>query len=142
MTLATRARLLCLGLVVCAQSMAAPAGGPIYKNPNAALEARLDDLLSRMSLEEKVAQMQSVWDAKREVFDARLELDPKKMLQQYPDGIGQFARPSDATGPASPRVVPRRDVRGTIRLVNALQHFATEKTRLGIPVMFHEEGLH
>jgi beta-glucosidase len=142
MTLATRARALCLGLVACAQSIAAPAGGPIYKNPNAAIEARVDDLLSRMSLEEKVAQMQSVWDAKREVFDARLELDPKKMLRKYPDGIGQFARPSDATGPASPRVVPRRDVRGTIRLVNALQHYATEKTRLGIPLMFHEEGLH
>jgi beta-glucosidase len=142
MTLATRARLLSLGMLVCAQAIAAPAGSPIYKNPNAAIEARVDDLLSRMSLEEKVAQMQSVWDAKREVFDAKLELDPEKMLQKYPDGIGQFARPSDATGPSSPRVVPRRDVRATIRLVNALQHYATEKTRLGIPLMFHEEGLH
>jgi beta-glucosidase len=122
--------------------MAAPAGNPVYKNPDATVEARVDDLLSRMSLEEKVAQMQSVWDAKREVFDDKLQLDPKKMLQKYPDGIGQFARPSDATGPASPRVVPPRDVRGTIRLVNALQHYATEKTRLGIPLMFHEEGLH
>ncbi|HEV7358700.1 MAG TPA: glycoside hydrolase family 3 N-terminal domain-containing protein, partial [Steroidobacteraceae bacterium] len=142
MTLATRARLLSLGMLVCAQAVAAPAGSPIYKNPNAALEARVDDLLSRMSLEEKVAQMQSVWDAKREVFDGKLELDPKRMLQKYPDGIGQFARPSDATGPSSPRVVPRRDVRATIRLVNALQRYATEKTRLGIPLMFHEEGLH
>ena len=142
MTLVTSGRLLSLGLVVCAQAMGAPAGNPIYKYPNAAIEARVDDLLSRMTLEEKVAQMQSVWDAKREVFDAKLEFDPKKMLQKYPDGIGQFARPSDATGPASPRVVPRRDVRATIRLVNALQHYATEKTRLGIPLMFHEEGLH
>ena len=142
MTLATSARLLSLGMLVCAQALAAPPAKPAYKDPNAAIEARVDDLLARMSLEEKVAQMQSVWDAKREVFDARLELDPKKMLQRYPDGIGQFARPSDATGPASPRVVPGRDVRGTIRLVNALQHYATEKTRLGIPLMFHEEGLH
>ncbi|HTD74771.1 MAG TPA: glycoside hydrolase family 3 N-terminal domain-containing protein [Steroidobacteraceae bacterium] len=142
MTLAMRARLLSLGMLVCAQAIAAPAGSPTYKNPTAAIEARVDDLLSRMTLEEKVAQMQSVWDAKREVFDAKLELDPKKMLQKFPDGIGQFARPSDATGPASPRVVPRRDVRGTILLVNALQHYATEKTRLGIPLMFHEEGLH
>jgi beta-glucosidase len=142
MTLAMRTRLLSLGMLVCAQAPAAPAGSPVYKNPNAAIEARVDDLLSRMSLEEKVAQIQSIWDAKREVFDAKLEFDAKKMLQKYPDGIGQFARPSDATGPASPRVVPRRDVRATIRLVNALQHYATEKTRLGIPLMFHEEGLH
>ncbi len=142
MTPARSACLLSLGLVVCMHGNAAPTSGAAYKNSSAAIEARVDDLLSRMTLAEKVAQMQCVWDAKSEVFDARLELDPKKMLQKYPDGIGQFARPSDATGPASPRVVPRRDVRGTIRLVNALQHYATEKTRLGIPLMFHEEGLH
>ena len=119
----------------------APPGNPIYQNAGAAVEARVEDLLARMTLEEKVAQMQSIWDAKRELFDAKLELDPKKMLQQFPDGIGQFARPSDATGPASPRLIPGRDVRGTIRLVNALQHYA-KQTRLGIPIMFHEEGLH
>ena len=46
--------------------------------------------------------------------------------------------------PGRPRrgVVPGRDVRGTIRLVNALQHWAVEHTRLGIPILFHEEGLH
>ena len=102
----------------------------------------MEDLLARMTLEEKVAQMMSIWDAKAEVFDAKLEFDPAKMAQKYPDGIGQFARPSDATGPASPRVVPGRDVRGTIRLVNALQRYALAHTRLGIPILFHEEGLH
>ena len=66
----------------------------------------------------------------------------KRWQQKFPDGIGQFARPSDATGPVSPRLMPGRDVRGTIRLVNALQHYAIEHTRLGIPIMFHEEGLH
>ncbi|HME40360.1 MAG TPA: glycoside hydrolase family 3 N-terminal domain-containing protein [Steroidobacteraceae bacterium] len=121
---------------------AAAAPRAVYQDPAAPVEARVEDLLSRMSLEEKVAQMQSVWDEKSEVFDAQLELDPLKMAQKFPDGIGQFARPSDATGPKSPRVVPGRDVRGTIRLVNALQHYALEHTRLGIPIMFHEEGLH
>ena len=120
----------------------APPGNTSYKNAGASVEARVEDLLARMTLEEKVAQMQSIWDAKRDVFDAKLELDPKKMALKFPDGIGQFARPSDATGPASPRLVPGRDLRGTIRLVNALQHYATEHTRLGVPIMFHEEGLH
>ena len=129
--------------VLCANGVpAAPGAAPVYKDPHAAVEARVEDLLSRMTLEEKVAQMQSIWEAKSEVFDAKLEFDPKKMAQKFPDGIGQFARPSDATGPASPRVVPGRDLRGTIRLVNALQHYSTEHTRLGIPIMFHEEGLH
>jgi len=120
----------------------AASGHPTYKNAGASVEARVEDLLGRMTLEEKVAQMQSIWEDKRDVFDANFELDPKKMQTKFPDGIGQFARPSDAIGPASPRLVPGRDVRGTIRLVNALQHYATEHTRLGIPIMFHEEGLH
>jgi len=106
------------------------------------VEERVEDLLKRTTLEEKVAQMRSIWDAKSDVFDAKLEFDPAKMAKLYPDGIGQFARPSDATGPTSPRVLQGRDVRGTIRLVNALQHYALEHTRLGIPIQFHEEGLH
>ncbi|HEY2465854.1 MAG TPA: glycoside hydrolase family 3 N-terminal domain-containing protein [Steroidobacteraceae bacterium] len=130
------------GILAARPASAAPPGNPTYKDAAAGIEARVEDLLTRMSLEEKVAQMQSIWEDKREVFDARLELDPKKMALKFPDGIGQFARPSDATGPASPRLVPGRDLRGTIRLVNALQHYATEHTRLGIPIMFHEEGLH
>jgi beta-glucosidase len=129
------------GIFAASPAPAAPPGNPTYKNTGAGLEARVEDLLARMTLEEKVAQMQSIWDNKGALFDAKLELDPKKMALKYPDGIGQFARPSDATGPASPRLVPGRDLRGTIRLVNALQHYA-EHTRLGIPIMFHEEGLH
>jgi beta-glucosidase len=129
-------------IVVASAAHAASRSQAIYKNAALSVEARVEDLLARMTLEEKVAQMQSIWEDKRELFDANLELDPHKMAQKFPDGIGQFARPSDATGPASPRLVPGRDLRGTIRLVNALQHYAIEHTRLGIPIMFHEEGLH
>src|ERR1700690_3279039 len=129
------------GIPAESRAPAAP-GNASYKNAGAAVEARVEDLLARMTLEEKVAQMQSIWDNKRALFDAKLELDPKRMALEYPDGIGQFARPSDATGPASPRLMPGRDLHGTIRLVNALQHYALEHTRLGIPILFHEEGLH
>jgi beta-glucosidase len=123
------------------QAPAAPAPLP-YKDPNLTVEARVEDLLKRMTLEEKVAQMLCIWDQKTDIFDANLELDTRKLAAKYPDGVGQFARPSDATGPKSPRLVPGRDVRATVRLVNALQRFALRKTRLGIPIMFHEEGLH
>jgi beta-glucosidase len=126
-------------MVVQAESTAA---SPLYKNPTAPTAARVEDLLKRMTLAEKIVQITSVWDDKKTIFDTHGEFDATKMATAFPDGIGQFARPSDASGPVSPREVPGRDVRGTIRLVNALQHFAREHTRLGIPIIFHEEGLH
>jgi beta-glucosidase len=131
----------CLALLGQAHS-AAPTAAPLYKDPKQPVEARVEDLLSRMTLEEKVAQMLSIWENKAEVFDARMEFDPAKMATKYPNSVGTFARPSDATGPTSPRVARRRDVKATIRLVNALQKYATTHTRLGIPILFHEEGLH
>ncbi|MEY3833498.1 MAG: hypothetical protein RLZZ130_976 [Pseudomonadota bacterium] len=116
--------------------------GALYKNAEAPVDARVRDLLVKMTLEEKIAQIMTVWDAKAEVFDANGEFDAAKMSAKFPYGIGQFARPSDALGPASPRKVKGRDVRGTVRLVNALQKHATTQTRLGIPILMHEEGLH
>ncbi|MGC1521777.1 MAG: glycoside hydrolase family 3 N-terminal domain-containing protein [Steroidobacteraceae bacterium] len=145
MTSSTLGRLCSVAVVLCLSSRApatAAASTPVYKDAGAPVESRVEDLLARMTLDEKVAQMLSIWDAKRDIFDAKLEFDPDKMARAYPYGVGQFARPSDATGPASPRVVPGRDVRGTIRLVNALQKYAVSHTRLGIPILFHEEGLH
>src|SRR3546814_20158624 len=95
-----------------------------------------------MTLEEKVAQLEVVWTGKTAIFDANDQFDAVKMAKVHPDGIGGVARPSDAHGPISPRELPGRDVAQTIRLVHAMQKWATTKTRLGIPILFHEEGLH
>jgi beta-glucosidase len=118
------------------------AASPIYKDPTADLNARIDDLLGRMSVEEKVAQMLAIWEDKVQVFDKDLQFDAAKAAAKYPHGFGGFARPSDLRGAVSPRIARGRDARATVKLVNAIQHFALEKTRLGIPVWFHEEGLH
>jgi beta-glucosidase len=133
-----------LGACLCVAAAHAPAAPPAmpYQDPQLPVETRVEDLLHRMTLEEKVAQMRGIWEAKSTIFDARREFDAAKFARLFPDGIGQFARPSDAIGPTSPRLVPGRDVRATVRLVNALQRYATRHTRLGIPIMFHEEGLH
>ena len=119
-----------------------PAADTLYRDATAPAAARAEDLLARMTLEEKIVQLLAVWEDKTEIFDSALEVDPAKLKERYPNGLGQFSRPSDATGPVSPRVQPRRDVRETVELVNTLQKFAVEETRLGIPVFFHEEGLH
>jgi beta-glucosidase len=118
------------------------ASTPLYKDPTASVSARVEDLLARMTLEEKVAQMQCVWQGKVEVFDQNMQFDPVKAAVRYPNSFGGFARPQDRRGAVSPRVAHGRDPRATVQLVNAIQHFAMEKTRLGIPVWFHEEGLH
>ena len=119
-----------------------PGDDSLYRDPEAAPKARAADLLARMTLEEKIVQLLAVWDDKTEIFDSSLGLDPAKLKRRYPHGLGQLSRPSDATGPVSPRVLPRRDARQTVDLVNAVQKYAIEETRLGVPVFFHEEGLH
>ncbi len=129
-------------LALLAPGLLAAAAGPVYRDPAAAVNARVEDLLGRMSLEEKVAQMLAIWEGKVEIFDADLQFDAAKAAARYPDGFGGFSRPSDLRGAVSPRIARGRDARATVRLVNAIQHFAVEKTRLGIPVWFHEEGLH
>jgi len=115
---------------------------PLYKDPSAPIDARVNDLLKRMTLDEKVAQMLAVWTGKVQIFDDNLQFDEAKAKARYPYGIGQVTRPSDRKGPVSPRLARLRDARETVALVNAIQHWAINDTRLGIPVLFHEEGLH
>ncbi|UAJ10784.1 glycoside hydrolase family 3 N-terminal domain-containing protein [Glacieibacterium megasporae] len=134
-----------VGLILAA-SLALPANAaverPLYKDAHAPVAARVDDLLARMTLAEKVAQLVTVWEGKVKLLDTHQRLDPAARAMLYPDGIGGFARPSDAAGAVSPRVLAGRDVRSTIELVNDLQRDALTHTRLGIPILFHEEGLH
>jgi beta-glucosidase len=115
---------------------------PLYKDANAPVDARVEDLLARMTLEEKVAQVMAIWQQKPDIMDEKGEFDPAKFDAKFPNGIGQFTRPGDDKGPASPRVSKWRDIEGTVRLINAVQKHAAEKSRLGIPVLMHEEGLH
>ncbi|WP_379920676.1 glycoside hydrolase family 3 N-terminal domain-containing protein [Erythrobacter sp. R86502] len=111
---------------------------------NAALptEQRVEDLLARMTLDEKVAQIITIWDSKGQIQGEGDVFDPAKAAAKFPHGIGQIARPSDRAGPSSPRVVPRRNIEDSIQYVIDAQRWAMENTRLGIPVLFHEESLH
>ena len=119
-----------------------PNAPPIYTDASQPVEARIEDLLARMTLEEKVAQITTIWTGKTEVFDEAGNFDPAKAAALYPAGIGHFARPNDLAGATSPLEQPFRNERQTVELVNAIQKWAVEETRLGIPVLFHEEGLH
>lgn len=115
---------------------------PIYPDASQPIDARIDDLLARMTLEEKIGQITTVWTAKTEIFDENGNFDPAKASALYPSGIGHFARPNDLAGLTSPLEKPFRDERQTVELINAIQKWNAEQSRLGIPVLFHEEGLH
>ncbi len=110
---------------------------PVYKNSKAPSARRVQDLLSRMTLEEKAAQMLCIWQQKAETLvDGEGNFDLKKAKKSFRDGrgLGQVGRPSDAGGGKS--------ARGMAELTNAIQRFFLENSRLGIPVLFHEECLH
>ncbi|HEY1305454.1 MAG TPA: glycoside hydrolase family 3 N-terminal domain-containing protein [Vicinamibacterales bacterium] len=113
---------------------------PLYRQANAPVDARVADLLMRMSVEEKIAQLQGIWNSKREIEDAQGRFDPTKAKALIGSGIGEVARPSE---------IGRRDVGRAVRparehavFVNAVQKWLIENTRLAIPAMFHEEALH
>ncbi|MEJ0026254.1 MAG: glycoside hydrolase family 3 N-terminal domain-containing protein [Rhizomicrobium sp.] len=113
---------------------------PLYKNAAAPIPARVEDLLKRMTLEEKVAQIGTIWNNKDTILKPDGTFDPAKASAQLPYGIGQIARPGDLQG--TTRTGAARNTREATALVNDIQHWAVEQTRLGIPVFFHEEGLH
>ncbi len=117
---------------------------PVYKNPSASPANRVKDLLKRMTLEEKAAQMMCVWQEKNsKLLDQNGNFDFKKAKASFKKGhgIGQVGRPSDA---GSPPTEPwkGKNARGMAELTNAIQNFFAENSRLGIPVFFHEECLH
>ena len=110
---------------------------PRYRDSALPAALRVKDLLSRMTLEEKAAQMVCVWQKKADTLvDAEGNFDARKAAAAFGHGhgIGQVGRPSDAG--------KGKDPRSTAELTNAIQRFFVENSRLGIPVIFHEECLH
>jgi beta-glucosidase len=124
-------------LVLCSLVPAGAARGqtggprPDYLNPALPTGRRVDDLLARMTLEEKVAQMMCLWDAKRQITDGQGRFDPTRAPEWFRVGIGRIERPSEYHG-----------ARAEAEYTNAIQRWVKDHTRLGIPVIFHEEALH
>ena len=88
---------------------------------------RVADLLARMTLEEKVAQLGSAW-----VFQLAdgPDLATERAADLLRHGLGQVTRISGASSLGS---------RDAARLANAIQGYLLAETRLGIPAIVHEE---
>lgn len=116
---------------------------PVYRNPALPPAKRVKDLLARMTLEEKAAQMMCVWQKKAETLvdeEGNFDLSKAKKAFRHRRGLGQVGRPSDAGGARDS--ADNRNARTMAVLTNDIQKFFLEHSRLGIPVIFHEECLH
>ena len=110
---------------------------PAYKDPALPAEKRVKDLLKRMTLEEKAAQMMCIWQQKgTKLLDEKGSFDSAKAKESFKKGlgIGQVGRLSDAGGGLNARQMAK--------VTNDIQKFFLENSRLGIPVIYHEECLH
>lgn len=111
---------------------------PPYKNKNLSPEARAKDLLGRMTLDEKAMQTQCLWIQKSQILNKDGDFDEAKAEKNVKNGLGELARLNEEAGPNSYGYHPKQ----AAQLYNKIQHFFIDKTRLGIPVMVHEESLH
>jgi beta-glucosidase len=123
--------LLCLAVFVIAQQ-------PAYKNKNLLPDERAKDLLARMTLDEKVMQLQCFWIQKAKLVNDKGVFDEAKAKDVIKNGLGELARLNENEGPISLGYHPKE----AAVLYNSIQKYFIEKTRLGIPVMVHEESLH
>jgi beta-glucosidase-like glycosyl hydrolase len=110
-----------------------------YQQAGLPVERRATDLLSRMTFEEKAAQMHALWLILSEDGRHRPRqddftggTDPEVVTRSLRHGLGQVSRALGSHGV---------DARTGVRALNRLQKFLREETRLGIPAMSHEECL-
>ena len=109
-----------------------------YKNKTLTPAARAKDLLSRMTIDEKVMQTQCLWIQKSTILSSNGDFDSAKAVTALKNGLGELARLNEQAGPNSSGYHPKQ----AAELYNKIQRFFMTRTRLGIPVMVHEESLH
>ncbi|UVP75209.1 glycoside hydrolase family 3 C-terminal domain-containing protein [Bacteroides ovatus] len=104
-----------------------------YKNPKLSIEQRVEDLLSRMTLEEKVRQLSALRMGEGdEVFRTSGHYSEDNVRKQFgTHGMGHISLP-----------LTDLDAAAAVRTANMMQKIALEETRLGIPVLINDEACH
>ena len=101
-----------------------------YQDPALAVDDRVGDLLGRMTVEEKIAQLGSIWAFEIVGDDG---LDRGKLDELLGAGLGEITRLAGSTN------LQPAEVAST---ANEIQRYLVDRTRLGIPAIVHEECLH
>jgi len=127
-------------LALLAISCGSRQSGPVYLDPAQTIDRRVKDLLSQMTLEEKIGQMNMPC-----VYEGGLGRDQAAKFE----GVKQFALGNlvEGVGPAGgyftlANTILHEGPRQQAEFFNELQHLAIEQTRLGIPLLQTEEGTH
>jgi len=115
------------GAVISQEKTFATDANPKYRNPNLAIEDRVADLLSRMTLEQKVQQLAGGGEGQTEVIDPTGTYTSETAR-------ATLTRWWDPDMPFTPKK--------SAILRDGIQRFLKEKTRLGIPQLFMGESLH
>ena len=132
-----------LGFLVISLKLAAPAlvraqatvdSKPLYKDANQPIEKRLDDLLSRMSLAEKVRQL--------DMYSSATALMDKHSDETHATADAVFLPEKAQALLGELGVGSVHDLNPTPAQANAIQSWVIAHNRLGIPALFIEEGLH
>ncbi len=103
-----------------------------YKDKRYPIQERVIDLINRMTLEEKVSQTLCMKGKKGPILNQEGNYDKSEAEKLFLNGPGRIAEIGFVENTAAKMAM----------LTNKIQHFFVEKTRLGIPVIFHEECLH
>ena len=112
------------------------AGVPTYRDPSAPVDARVSDLLSRMTLQEKARQL-DMYDGCKSFIE---KSDQVKRNRPRPDAPLKPDKAREALGTLGAGSV--HDFYPSARLYNEAQAWVIASNRLGIPALFIEEGLH
>jgi len=111
-----------------------PASAP-YRDPNLPVDARVKDLLARMTLEEKFWQL---YMSPGSLDDAAHDYSKGSFGLQ----ISVAREPSQEAGSSDPAGRAAAVARAHAERINAIQRYFVEKTRLGIPILPFEEAVH
>lgn len=114
----------------------------VYEDPNADIDARVEDLLSQMTVEEKTCQMVTLYGYKRVLPDDLPNPEWKNKL--WKDGVGAIDEHLNGFRHWNLPVSDNENVWPASRhawAINKVQQFFVEETRLGIPVDFTDEGI-
>lgn len=117
---------------------------PLYKQASQPTDVRVADLLGRMTVEEKIGQLICPlgWEMYTKKGDNAVE--PSELFRQKMDAmpIGSFWAVLRADPWTQKTLENGLRPELAAKALNALQRYAVEKTRLGIPILFAEECPH